>query len=132
MGFPLHQMIRNILLPLLLAVSADASAAPVSPRDMEPCFENAAEKSNLPVELLLAVAEVESGYKHLALNLGGATVLPSTRAEAEKILAASAKRLETFDIGVMQVNRWWFERYGMPYADGLDPCSNIAFGAKIL
>lgn len=96
------------------------------------CFRQAAERYEIPVELLVAVAQAESGLKPYAMNRAGTAILPASRTEAEAILRRIGQERPTFDVGIMQVNRWWFEKYGQPYEKGLDVCFNVDFGARIL
>jgi len=99
---------------------------------MAVCFTQAAEHYNIPVELLLAIAEVESGLSPNAINLAGTSYQPPSRKDADLILERISGQRATFDVGIMQVNRWWFEKYGEPYEKGLDICFNVDFGARIL
>jgi soluble lytic murein transglycosylase-like protein len=99
---------------------------------MAACFTQAAEHYNVPVELLLAIAEVESGLSPNAINLAGTSYQPPSRKDADLILERISGQHATFDVGIMQVNRWWFEKYGEPYEKGLDVCFNVDFGARIL
>ena len=39
---------------------------------------------------------------------------------------------KSFDIGLMQVNKWWFDKYGYNYKYGFDACYNIKLGSWIL
>jgi soluble lytic murein transglycosylase-like protein len=120
---------------LLLIFSAVARAEETAlPVEASPaaCFRQAAERHNIPVELLIAVAEAESGLSPFAMNRGGSAILPRDREEAERILTRIGAERTTFDVGIMQVNRWWFEKYGEPYRKGLDVCFNVDFGARIL
>jgi soluble lytic murein transglycosylase-like protein len=96
------------------------------------CFARAAEHHNIPAELLVSIAEVESGLKPLAINRAGMSIIPRNREEAERTVEIFSRQGATFDVGIMQVNRWWFEKYGEPYNKGLDPCFSIDFGARIL
>ena len=101
-------------------------------RDVSACFAQAAERHNIPAELLVSIAEVESGMRPYALNRGGSAIIPRSREEAERAVDIFSRQSVTFDIGIMQVNRWWFEKYGESYNKGLDPCFNVDFGARIL
>lgn len=112
-----------------LGAGEEEAGAPPSP---SACFRQAAERHNIPVELLIAVAEAESGLSPFAINRGGAAIVPRSRGEAETVLRRIAGDRTTFDVGIMQVNRWWFEKYGEPYEKGLDVCFNVDFGARIL
>jgi hypothetical protein len=96
------------------------------------CFQQAAERHDIPVELLIAVAQAESGLKPFAMNRAGTAILPHSREDAEIILRRIGHERPTFDVGIMQVNRWWFEKYGEPYEKGFDICFNVDFGARIL
>lgn len=96
------------------------------------CFQQAASRYSIPVELLIAVAEAESGLAPFAMNRAGSAILPHSREEAESVLKRIGSERPTFDVGIMQVNRWWFEKYGEPYEKGLDICFNVDFGARIL
>ncbi|MFA7404954.1 MAG: lytic transglycosylase domain-containing protein [Pelobacteraceae bacterium] len=119
------------ILLLLLAVQplhAEEYALPTP----SACFRQAADRYTIPVELLIAVAEAESGLTPFAMNRAGAAILPRSREEAEAVLKRIGSERPTFDVGIMQVNRWWFERYGVPYEKGLDVCFNVDFGARIL
>ena len=119
------------MLAFLISLAPAAYAATVSD-DVLACFNHASEQHNIPVELLLSIAEVESGLRPLALNRGGSALLPRNREQADQVVEEWGKQRTTFDVGIMQVNRWWFEKYAEPYGKGLDPCFNIDFGARIL
>ena len=112
--------------PSLCLGAEESAASPVA------CFQQAADRHNIPVELLIAVAEAESGLAPLAMNRAGSAILPRSRGEAEATLRRIAADRATFDVGIMQVNRWWFEKYHEPYQKGLDVCFNVDFGARIL
>lgn len=118
-------------LAILFSVCLSFAEDIVSPTPTA-CFQQAAERYTIPVELLIAVAEAESGLTPFAMNRAGAAILPRSREEAERILKQIGAERQTFDVGIMQVNRWWFEKYGEPYDKGLDICFNVNFGARIL
>jgi len=93
-------------------------------------FTRASSATGIPVELLLAVSHVESGFRPHAINVAGRPFQPSSRDEAEWILRRSG---DNVDIGLMQIN-WshWGKRFGLSKADLLDPRLNVLFGARIL
>ena len=117
---------------ILFTIFTGAAFGDEPPPSPSACFQQAAERHNIPVELLIAVAETESGLSPLAMNQAGAAILPRSRGDAEAVLRRIAGERATFDMGIMQVNRWWFEKYGEPYEKGFDVCFNVDFGAKIL
>lgn len=115
-----------ILLAVDICTATEKLASPSA------CFQQAADRYAIPVELLVAVAEAESGLAPYAMNRAGAALLPRNHEEATFMLGRIAAERPTFDIGIMQINRWWFEKYGEPYEKGLDVCFNVDFGARIL
>lgn len=92
------------------------------------CFMEASRHYNVPESLLRAVAEIESGNKQYALNIAGASHYPARKADALRLLITD----RSFDVGIMQINRWWFDRFNYSYELGLDACWNIKMGAYIL
>jgi len=93
-------------------------------------FTRASSATGIPVELILAVSHVESGFQQSAINVAGRSFQPSSRYEAEWILKRSG---DNVDIGLMQIN-WghWGKRFGLSKADLLDPWLNVLLGARIL
>jgi soluble lytic murein transglycosylase-like protein len=94
------------------------------------CFHARIGGNGIPVELILAVSHVESGFHPHAINIAGRSFQPSSRDEAEWILRRSG---DNVGIGLMQIN-WghWGKRFGLSKADLLDPRLNVLLGARIL
>jgi Transglycosylase SLT domain len=93
-------------------------------------FTRASAATGIPVELILAVSHVESGFQPSAINVSGRPFLPSSRDEAESVLKRSG---DNVDIGLMQIN-WghWGKKLGLSKSELLDPRLNVLLGAKIL
>jgi soluble lytic murein transglycosylase-like protein len=93
-------------------------------------FLRAAAATGIPVEMLLAVSHVESGFHPHAINISGQSFFPSSHNEALRLLLHSRNNV---DIGLMQVN-WghWGDKFGLSKSDLLDPQFNVLVGAKIL
>jgi soluble lytic murein transglycosylase-like protein len=93
-------------------------------------FTRASSATGIPVELILAVSHVESGFHPSAINVAGRSFAPSSRYEAEWILKRSG---DSVDIGLMQIN-WghWGKKFGLSKSDLLDPWLNVLLGARIL
>jgi hypothetical protein len=93
-------------------------------------YIRASAATGIPVELLLAVSHVESGFQPTAINVSGRSFFPLSRHEAESILRRSG---DNVDIGLMQIN-WghWGKKLGVPKSDLLDPRLNVFLGARIL
>ncbi|MDF0506757.1 lytic transglycosylase domain-containing protein [Burkholderia cenocepacia] len=95
----------TIVLVLLLSSSAAQAA------DLNVCFENAARRRNINVDLLRAIGHVESRFRPWVTNA------------------------ESGAIGVMQimpVHLKWLRKYGIDRDDLYDGCTNINVGAFVL
>ncbi len=80
----------------------------------EPCWADASSRYGVPVDLLKAVAQVESSNRArvIARNTNG-----------------------SLDIGFMQINDWWLPKlaqHGIGKSELLDACTNLQVGAWIL
>lgn len=112
--------IRHSLLLFVMAAGLSSPSAWAEKRepDYAPylgCFNEAAQRQNLPVELLIAVAEKESGFNPKAVNRANANA--------------------STDYGMMQINSWWIpklEKMGIPAETLMDACTNIHVGAWIM
>jgi len=93
-------------------------------------FLRASAATGIPVELLLAISHVESGFHPHALNVSGESAFPSSQYEAVRLLRRSG---DNVDIGLMQINwKFWGNRFGLSKSELLDPQINVLVGAKIL
>lgn len=90
----------------------------------------AAAMTRIPVELLLAISHVESGFHPRALNVAGQPFFPASLREAESVLRRSGYNV---DIGLMQINwGFWGKKLGISKSELLDPRLNVILGARIL
>lgn len=94
------------------------------------CFVKAASMYQVPVKILMSIARVESGFNPYALNVAGVSFMPSNRNDAWAIIYRNY--YSSIDIGIMQVNTYWFKKLNIPYWYGLDPCYSIMLGAYVL
>lgn len=101
----------------------------ITPQE-QTCFIKAASMYQVPVKVLISIAKVESGFNPYALNVAGASFMPSNRNEAWSIIYRNY--YSSIDIGIMQVNTYWFKKLNIPYWYGLDPCYSIMLGAYVL
>jgi len=93
-------------------------------------FLRASAATGIPVEMLLAVSHVESGFHPHAINISGQSFFPSSHNEALGLLLRSRNNV---DIGLMQVNwGYWGDKFGLSKSELLDPQFNVLVGAKIL
>ena len=85
-----------------------------------------------PSKLVEAIARQESGLNPLAVNVAGKSFYPATREEAENIIREAQAAGKSYDVGLMQINSWWIDRYDIPAENLLDPVFNAEWGKKIL
>ena len=85
-----------------------------------------------PAPLVEAIARQESGMNHLAVNVAGKSYYPTTREETEQLIQKAIAAGLSFDVGKMQINSWWVERYGIDPVSLLDPATNERWGKRIL
>ena len=87
-------------------------------------------------ETLAAVVRAESGFQPFAIGVngpGGGAILPATREAAVAVATDLIERRgRSVDLGLMQVNSGNLRFLGLTVADALDPCTNLAAGARIL
>jgi soluble lytic murein transglycosylase-like protein len=77
------------------------------------CFEEAGQMYGIAPEILEAIAQVESNYRHDAVNL--------------------SNQNGSYDFGLMQINSSWHDKIGRDLWMELgDPCINVKVGAWIL
>ena len=85
-----------------------------------------------PAQLVEAIARQESGLNPLAVNIAGKSYYPATREEAERLIQKAIAAGQSFDVGMMQVNNWWMERFAIDPFSLLDPATNERWGKWIL
>ncbi|MEE3317500.1 MAG: transglycosylase SLT domain-containing protein, partial [Pseudomonadota bacterium] len=110
--------------------------------DCEALARTAGLETDLPWELLPAIARVESGIDMgngartawpWTLNEGGQSRYFKTREEALAYLKdAVARGVTNIDVGCMQINYRWHGDKFRTLADMLDPEQNTAYGAMYL
>ena len=86
------------------------------------------------VGTLRAIAAVESSLNPYAIGVVGGRLerQPRTLAEARATVQALAKAGYNFSVGILQINRNNFGRFGLTAERAFDPCVNIKTGSAIL
>ncbi|GAB1537095.1 hypothetical protein ADMFC3_27260 [Geovibrio sp. ADMFC3] len=96
------------------------------------CVSEASKKYNIAEEIIDAIISEESGCVYTAINIAGTGYYPIDENKAKELITAASSDGRSFDIGVMQINKWWFDRFQYEYSWGLDKCFNVHFGTWIL
>ncbi|MDT0681680.1 transglycosylase SLT domain-containing protein [Roseicyclus sp. F158] len=133
-------MTRSLFIALLIVVATSTFAV----ASHDPCRQaarDAADRTGVPFDILLAVATVESGRTAngrsspwpWTLNIEGTGHYLPSRAAAEAAFAtALASGRTSTDAGCFQVNyRWHGSAFDRP-ADMLDPQANALYAARFL
>ena len=83
---------------------------------------------------LHAIAAVESSLNPYAIGVVGGRLerQPRTLAEARATVQALAKDGYNFSVGILQINRKNFGRFGLTAERLFDPCANLKTGSAIL
>jgi type IV secretion system protein VirB1 len=81
-----------------------------------------------------AVVRTESGFNPYAIGVVGGHLARQPRDSEEAVATARALKARgiNFSVGVGQVNRFNFARYGLTYETAFDPCANLRAGSAIL
>lgn len=98
--------------------------------DYNRCYEQAAERYSVPEILLRIISEVESSNNPYAVNIAGKAYYLDNVNQAKEFINNNINH--NMDIGIMQINSWWFKRYNYKRELGLNVCWNIYMGAYIL
>ncbi|MHB1681063.1 MAG: lytic transglycosylase domain-containing protein [bacterium] len=120
-----------ILLILICLVLIPAKAYGKNSTSLMLCFNKASNLYNVPASILLAIADVESGFNPYAIDVEGISYFPDSYNQAINIVD-KYRGSTSIDIGIMQVNSFWFNRLNYPLSYGLEPCNDIYLGAYVL
>ena len=128
----------SILMGLLaVATMAQAAADPSDQCDL--AAAQAAQDSGVPIDILLAIARVETGRGGDArpwpwtINADGTGNWYANKAEA--VTAATSHETDgtgTFDVGCFQLNIKWHGQGFATFDDMFDPAQNAAYAARFL
>lgn len=85
-------------------------------------------------QTLHALVKVESGFNPYAIGVVGGRLQRQPRNKAEAVV--TARQLEqlgyNYSVGLAQVNKHNFKKYGLTVESAFEPCESLRAGAKIL
>lgn len=116
---------RTIFVLFFLCIIARESYA-----NYDICYSQAANKYGIPEVILRILSFIESNNNPYAININGTSYYLKDEVSAREIIKDNLHK--NVDIGLMQINSWWFKRYDYERELGLDACWNIHMGAYIL
>lgn len=122
---------KAVVAALIIFMACGVSQASVPPEILS-ASKYASQKTGIPEWLLLSVAHVESGFNPYAVNVAGKGFQPKSQEEAYAIIRSALSAGKSFDVGVMQINSFWFRKFNVPYHYGLDMQNSFVMGAEIL
>lgn len=102
---------------------------------MEPVNLLAQCAPELPAPLIRAVVKAESDWRPFAIGLDGSQApiaQPDRLADAVAIAEALSRQGRGFSVGLAQIHVSHVRRQGWRWEQAFDPCSNVAFGQRIL
>jgi len=100
-------------------------------------FANAAQKHGVPIKVLNAVGQTETGrgdgLRPNALNIAGKSHYDLTRIQALSLFAkARASGIKLIDVGCMQINHHYHKQHFASVAEMFDPKRNVDYAALFL
>ena len=97
-----------------------------------PSWAGAEEADAAPAWLVNAIIKHESGGNPFALNIAGKSFFPTTRADTMRLIHDAVAAGKSYDVGLMQINRFWIDKFGIQPEDLLTPAINRQWGKWIL
>ena len=95
-------------------------------------FAHVGKHFGIPGLLLKAIAMQESDLHPLAINIAGKDYWPQNEEKALKLIRYAQRTHRNFDVGLMQINRWWLQKWALDPEVLLNPIDNVFCGAHIL
>lgn len=134
-------MYWRLLLALLILNMVTANSAEAGMPDhglllreaiLEKSFATSARAFGIPPQLVKAIARQESSCRPLVVNIAGKDYYPKTLEYALKLCEIAEESQLQYDVGLMQINRYWIHKYRIPVRVLFNPADNIHMGCFIL
>lgn len=79
------------------------------------------------------VAKTESDFQRFAIGVvNDKSIYPSSKADALRAIKTLETNGKNYSVGMMQINKHNFAKYGVTAEDMLDPCKNLSVFQKII
>jgi hypothetical protein len=117
---------------LILALCLQLIPLGVKAQELEATFSRLCTEVGVSKELAMTIAKAESRMNPLAINVAGQGYFPKDEAEARAIIKKAHAAGYSYDVGLMQINRFWIERWSIAPESLLDPETNIRVGLRVL
>lgn len=128
----LHFFLVFLVYPLTAFSSAIPSHMLAREAEYEPFFQIVGRHFSIPPALLKAIARQESGCHPLVINIQGKDFHPKNPSDALALIHLAERENRSYDVGIMQINRYWIRKYKLPHHLLLNPQDNIYTGGFIL
>lgn len=125
----------NIVLYIIAILFCSWSVFPAyaaEPSGFDAHFERASHQWGVPTALIKAIAQTESDLHPWTVNIGGKSYYPKTKKDALQLIQTAVQQGKMYDVGIMQINRYWLQHFNFRPADIIEPRFNILIGAWIL
>lgn len=118
------------LLIILLLLTGRAESQGLDSESLAHLFAKAESLTGVPQTLLASIAVKESSLNPWAVNIAGKGYAAKNKVEALALTKNSQGG--SYDIGLMQINSWWYPRLGVTDEEIIDPGLNVFVGSLIL
>ena len=118
---------------LLVVIIAMSSANVSNAAELKSLIAQAEKTHNIPKDLLLSIALVESRVNPYALSVKGKAIISKSTSDVKNKLQEYLRDgYSNIDIGVMQINYRWHREKFTNLDEMLDPAANIEYAARFL
>lgn len=122
----------SILALFLMPINGFANTTQNTARPFLHLFEKSSSRWGPPSKILRSIAAQESSYQPWCVNVEGKDYYPKTRNEALAIIHQAERENRLYDVGLMQINRYWLRYLGLKPEIVVEPSINVHIAAWIL
>jgi soluble lytic murein transglycosylase-like protein len=124
---------RTILIVFLLTFTLNSFAQNINISNQLRQYSGlASQKTEIPEWLILSIAYFESSFYQYAVNVQGKSFYCESLDCAINAIKKAEKENKTYDVGYMQINKYWLDKYKINPEVAFEPKINFLLGAYIL